>query len=191
MFFFNKRRLFLGKFLERLRRDRVAFQTLVHEGDVVLQNAAVVRPPVVLHRCRVKAVERGLHSVAVRRQRRTPSQVVWAVQIGNDHFAQRHGAVSDGLEQLINDRHRRRVNRLHPGSIEYKPSSRAREQSEDKRVLGKNVLLEDLPGIAVELEHRRVELQDVFGPDFGRACRFSSDDLLEVGRQLRSVGRRA
>src|SRR5260370_21085593 len=38
-----------------------------------------------------------------------PRQVAWTIQIGNDHFGQRHGAVADGFEQLIDDRHPRRV----------------------------------------------------------------------------------
>jgi hypothetical protein len=60
----------------------------------------------------------------------------------------------------------------------------AREQSENQRVMSENILPEDLPGVGVELEHRRIELQDIFGPDFGRARRFGSDDLFEVGRQI-------
>ena len=52
-----------GQFLQRVRRDHVVLQTLVHERDVVLQNAAVGWPPVVLHGGRVKAVERGFSVV--------------------------------------------------------------------------------------------------------------------------------
>ena len=58
-------------------------------------------------------------------------------------------------------------------------------------MLVEDILLEHPPRIAVKLEHRRVELQDIFGPDLGRASGFGSDDLVEVGRQIRSVRRRA
>ena len=66
-----------------------------------------------------------------------------------------------------------------------------REQPEDERVLGQDVLLEHLPGVAVKLEHGRVELQDILGPDLGGACGLGADDLLEIGRQLGGARRRA
>ena len=187
----QQRRLLLGKFLQRVCRDRVALQALVHEGDVVLQNAAAGWPPVVVHRGRVKTVERGLHAVPVRRQRATPSQIVGTIQIGNDHFGQRHGAVADGFEQLIDDRNRRRVDRRHPGAIEDELSAGPREQPEDERMPSQDVLLEHLPGIAVKLEHGGVELQDIPGPDLGGACRLGADDLIEVGRQVGGMRRQA
>ncbi len=43
-------------------------------------------------------------------------------------------------------------------------------------MLGEDVLAEDLPGIAVELEHGGVELQDVLGADLGRCGGLGADD---------------
>jgi hypothetical protein len=92
---------------------------------------------------------------------------------------------------LIDDRNRRRVARRHPGAIEDESSAGPREQPEDERVLGQDVLFEHLPGIAVKLEHGRVELQDILDPDLGGACRLGADDLFEVGWQVGGVRRKA
>ena len=56
---------------------------------------------------------------------------------------------------------------------------------------GQDVLLEDLRRVAVELKRGRVQLQDVFCPDVGRARRRAADDLLEVGRKLGALRLRA
>ena len=58
-------------------------------------------------------------------------------------------------------------------------------------MLGQDVLLEDPAGIAVELEHGGVELQDVLGADLGGGCRLDADNPLELGRHLRGARRRA
>jgi len=58
-------------------------------------------------------------------------------------------------------------------------------------VLRQDVLFEHLRCIAVELEHGRVELQDILGPDLGGACRLGTDDFIEVGRQVGGARRRA
>jgi hypothetical protein len=55
-------------------------------------------------------------------------------------------------------------------------------------VLGEDVLPEHLRGVAVELEHGGVELQDVLRPDLGRRRYLGTDDILEVGRHLGGVG---
>ena len=174
----QQRALLLGELLHRLRRDRVRLQGLVHERDIVLKDGAVDRLPVITHRRRIEAIERGLHSAAVGGERATPSQVVRAAQIGNEDFRQRHRAVSDRLQQLIDERNRRRVDRRHAGAIKDKTSAGAGKQPEDDRVLGQDVLFENLPGVAVELEHGGVELQDVLGADLGRARLLHADDRL-------------
>ena len=58
-------------------------------------------------------------------------------------------------------------------------------------MLGQDVLLEDLRRVAVELEHCRVELQDIHRPDVGGAWSRGADELLEVGRKLAGARRRA
>jgi len=98
--------------------------------------------------------------------------------------------VTDGFEQLVDDRHRRRVERLLARAIEDEAAAGAGEQAEDDRMLRQNGLLEFLPGIAVELEHRGVELQDVLVGDFTAARLRGADDGLEVGRQLGGARRR-
>ena len=187
--FLQKRRLLLGKCLQRFDRDDVVLETLVHECDVVLQDAAIGRLPIVLHGDGVKARERGLHLGSIRRHRSAPSQVVGIVQIGNHHFAQRHGAVADRLHQLIDNRNRGRLERRLPGAIKNEPSACAREQPENQRVLSEDVPLEDLQRVVIEREHRRVELQHVLGCDLGRARGRGVGEVLEVRRQLGSARR--
>ena len=51
-------------------------------------------------------------------------------------------------------------------------------------MLGQDVLLENLPGVAVELEHGGVELQDVLGADLGRGRLLHADDRFEIVRQV-------
>ena len=44
--------------------------------------------------------------------------------------------------------------------------------------------LNRLRGVAIELEHGGIELQDILGADVGRRCGLGPDDLLEIGRHL-------
>jgi hypothetical protein len=71
--------------------------------------------------------------------------------------------VADRLEQLIDDRHLRRVERRLAGTIKDQPSARTGEQAKDDGMLAENVLLKDLRRVAVELEHAGVERQHVLG----------------------------
>ncbi len=136
-------------------------QAVVHELDVVAQNGAVGVAPLRRHLRRVEAVERRLHAAAIGEQRGAPGLIGGIVDIRGDHLAHRHGAVPDRLQQLIDDRHLRRVERRHAGPVQDEASARAREQAENDGMLAQDVALKDLGGIAVELEHRAVERQDV------------------------------
>jgi hypothetical protein len=58
-----------------------------------------------------------------------------------------------------------RVERRHAGPVESEPSAGAREQREDHRVLGQNVLSKGQAGIGIQVKHRCVELQNILFRD--------------------------
>jgi hypothetical protein len=99
--------------------------------------------------------------------------------------------VSDGLQQLVDDRNLRRFERRHVGPVEDEPAARAREQAKDHRMLAEEVSLKDSGCVAVELEHHGVERQHVLVGDVGRAGRGAALDRLHVGRQALGFGRSA
>jgi hypothetical protein len=66
--------------------------------------------------------------------------------------------VPDGFQQLIDDRHRWGLERRHTGLIENEPATRAGEKCQYNRMLGQDPVLEDLGGVAVQLEHRGIQL---------------------------------
>jgi len=55
---------------------------------------------------------------------------------------------------------------------------------EDARMLGQDVLLEDLRCVAIELKHGGIKLQNILGADLGRARCLRAHDWPEIGRQL-------
>ena len=179
----EERSLLLGKGLQCSEGDGALRQAIVHEGDVVLQDGAIVVPPFRLHRRRIQAVQGGLHPAAIGQHRAAPGLVGGIVQIGPDHLGQRHRAVTDRLQQLIDDRHRRRLERRLAGPIEDEPPAGAGEQAQDDRVLGQNVLLEDLGSVAIELEHAGVERQHILVRGFAGGRGREADNRLHVGRQ--------
>ena len=87
------------------------------------------------HRRGVEAVQSGLHAAAVGQHRAAPGLVGGIVEIRPHHLGQRHRAVADRLQQLIDDRHRWRIERRHAGPIEDEAPAGAREQAEDDRML--------------------------------------------------------
>jgi hypothetical protein len=84
---------------------------------------------------------------------------------------------------LIDDRNLGRLERRHAGAIERKSSAGAGEQAQDHGVLGEDIGLKDLPGVAVEFEHAGIERQHVLGRDVGRRCRGQAGDRRHVGGQ--------
>ena len=69
------RPLLLGELLDRVEGDHALGQALVHEGDVVLQDAANLGAPF-RPACRcVEAVERRLHAAAIGQHRAAPGLV--------------------------------------------------------------------------------------------------------------------
>ena len=163
--------LLVGKRLQRGKGDRAFGHALVHERDVVLQDGAVVVPPFRGHRRRVEAIQRRLHPAAIGEHRAAPGLIIGIVQIWPDHFGQRHRAVADGFQQLIDDRHRRRIERRLAGPIKNEPAAGSGKQAEDDRVLGENILLEDFGRIAIKLEHAGIERQHVLRCGFSRSWR--------------------
>jgi hypothetical protein len=89
------------------------------------------------------------------------------VEVGTHDLGQRHRAVADGFQQLIDDRDGRRLERGHARPVENEPPARPREQAEDHGVLAQDISLEDLGCVAVELEHPGVERQHVIGRRLG------------------------
>ncbi len=59
------RRLLLGECLQRGEGDGTLRQTIIHECNVVVQDSAIVVPPLRWHWCLVKAIQRGLHPRAI------------------------------------------------------------------------------------------------------------------------------
>ena len=182
------RRLLLAESFERGEGNDALGDAFIHEGDVVLQDGAVVVAPARFHRGRVEAIERRLHAAAIGQHRAAPGFVVGIVDIGADDLRQRHRAVADRLQQLIDHRHLRRVQRRLPGPVQDHPSAGTREQAEDHRMLVQDVLLEDLCCIAIELEHAGVERQHIPGRDIRGRCRGLARDRRHVGRKGLRIG---
>ena len=69
---------------------------------------------------------------------------------------------------LVDARHRRRIDRRLARPVEDHAAAGAGEQRQDDRMLGQDVLAEDRAGIVVEREHADVELQHIPGREIGR-----------------------
>ena len=121
------------------------------------------------HGCLVQAVQGGLHPGAIGEHRAAPRLIGGIIQIRPDHLGERHGAVVDGFEQLIDDRHRWRFEWRHAGPIKDEPATRSREQGENDGMLAENVSLEDFGGVVIELEHGGIQRQHVLGRGLDRA----------------------
>ena len=88
-----------------------------------------------------KSVERGLHARAIGGHRAAPGLVVRIVEIRRHDLGQRHRAVADRLEQLIDDGHRGRLEPSHARPIEDEAAAGAREQFQDYRMVLENIAL--------------------------------------------------
>ena len=175
---------------ERLQvgeRDRPLRQTLVHERKVVLQDGAIVVPPLRRHRRCVETIQRGLHPAPVRQHRAAPRLIAGIVHVGPDHLGQRHRAVADRFQKLVGDRHLRRLERRHAGTIEDEAAARAREEAEDDRMPGKNVRPEHLARVTVQLEHGCIERHHVPVCGIDGAGLNGARDRLHVIRKSLSV----
>jgi hypothetical protein len=156
-----------------------------------MQDGAVVVTPGRLHRRGVQAVERRLHPAAVGQHRAAPGLILGIVDIGPDHLRQRHRAVADRLQQLIDDRHLRRLNRRHSRAVEDQLAAGAGKQAEDHRMLAQDILLKDFGGVAIQFEHPGVECQHVLGGDIGGCRRGLAGDRRHVFRKGLGVADRA
>ncbi len=181
----QKRALLLGEGLEHGEGHGALGQAFVHEGDIVGEDGAVIRPPFGGHRGRVEAIQRRLHAAAIGQHRPAPGLVGRVVEIGADHLGQGHGAVADRFHELVGHRDLRRLERRLARPIEDEASARAREQPENHRVFAQNVLPEHLGGVAIELEHHGVECEHILGRGLGRGRGDVAGDRLHVGGQRR------
>src|SRR4029079_8036873 len=123
----QERSLFLREFRHTLGCNRVVLQTFVHERNVVLQDRATVRLPIVAQNRGSESVQRRLHADAIRRHRWTPALVIGAVDIGRNDLAERHGAVTNRLHKLIVNRHSWSIEWRLAGPVEDEASAFARE----------------------------------------------------------------
>jgi len=153
-------------------------------ANVVLQNNAVVVPPLRRHWCLVQALQGGLHPGAIGEHRAAPRLIGGIIEIRPHDLGERHGAMVDGFEQLIDDRHRWRLERRHARPIKNEPAARAREQAENDGMLAQNVLLEDFGSVVIELEHSGIQRQNAFRRSLGRAGNGATRNRRHVGRQI-------
>ena len=183
-------RLLLGEGEQGLERDHALGQAVVHVGDVVGQDLLHRGLPVGLDVVAgVEAVERGLHLRAIGRHRRDPALVVGVVDRRDDDLADRHGAVSGRLQDLVDLGHRRRGDRRLAGPEQHQIAALVGEHRQDDGMLGQDVAAVDVRGPVVEREHADIELQEVARGDVARVRRRVARDVGEIvgkgGRRLR------
>ena len=183
--------LFLREFLQGGRRDRAFRQTIVHEGDIVLEDDAAIVPPVRLHGSGVEPVDRGFRPRAIGGHRAAPGLIGGIVEVRRHDFGQRHRTVADRLEQLIDDGHRGRLERSHARPIEDEAPPGAREQSQDHRMVLEYIRLKHLRRVVIELEHHGIERQHVLRRGVGRTGDGAALDRAHKRRRILSVCRRA
>ena len=143
------------------------------------------------HRSQIETIERRFHPTAIGEHAAAPGLVGRVIEIRAHHLGQRHGAVADGFQQLIDDRDRRGIERRLAGPIENEAPARAREQAEDHGVLAQDISFEHPGGVAVQLEHPGIERQHVVGGSLRRGRVGTAGNRRHERRHILGLRRRA